>query len=87
MDQNDNPTPEQAEALFEEALDLAESHLVKAMQVKADLAPYVAVAMIETAVNHAVEVTSAEDVVAMLHDLIGQIEADMAGGDNDNDEA
>jgi hypothetical protein len=86
MDDNQTPTPEQAEALFDEALDLADAHLVKAMQVKEELAPYVAVAMIETAVNRAVEVTSAQDVVEMLHDLIGQIEADL-GGDNDNDQA
>jgi len=40
------------------------------------LGPYVAVAMIEAAVNTAVDETSHEDVVDMLRDLANQIEED-----------
>jgi hypothetical protein len=45
------------------------------------LSSYVAVAMIEAAVNQAVEETSHEDVVDMLRDLASQIEQDAEEGD------
>lgn len=65
-----------AEAMFEKALDIAEKHLEKAIADGGPLGPYVAVAMIEAAVNVAVDETSHEDVVDMLRDLAAQIEAD-----------
>ncbi|EWY36130.1 hypothetical protein N825_29685 [Skermanella stibiiresistens SB22] len=65
-----------AEAMFDKALDLAEKHLQAAMREGGPLSSYVAVAMIEAAVNQAVEETSHEDVVDMLRDLATQIEQD-----------
>lgn len=67
-----------AEELFEKALDLADTHLDMALTKAGQLAPYVAVAMIEAAVNRAVEATSGEDVISILEDLISQIETDLA---------
>lgn len=64
------------DAMFDKALEIAEKHLERAMQDGGTLAPYVAVAMIEAAVNAAVEETSHEDVVDMLRDLANQIEED-----------
>ena len=77
-----NDSSQTAEALFDKALEIAEKHLEKAIQEGGALGPYVAVAMIEAAVNAAVEETSHEDVVDMLRDLASQIEAD-AEGDED----
>lgn len=74
-----------AEAMFEKALDIAEKHLEKAIADGGPLGPYVAVAMIEAAVNAAVDETSHEDVVDMLRDLAAQIEAD-ADAEDDEDE-
>jgi len=65
-----------AEQLFDKALDIAEKHLESAMKEGGPLSAYVAVAMIEVAVNQAVDETSHEDVVDMLRDLADQIEAD-----------
>ena len=76
-DQNNSP----AEAMFDKALDLAEKHLEAAMNEGGPLSSYVAVAMIEAAVNQAVEETSHEDVVDMLRDLASQIEQDAEEGD------
>lgn len=74
------------EQMFEKALGISENHLETALREDADLAPYVAVAMIEVAVNHAVDMTSPEDVVSILQDLIGQIESEMDEEDEDGDE-
>ncbi len=49
------------------------------MQAHPQSAAYIAVAMIEAAVNHAVGLTTPEDVISMLHDLIEQIEGDYVG--------
>jgi hypothetical protein len=74
-----------AEALFEQALKVAEKHLNAAMEEAGPLGPYVAVAMIEAAVNIGVEVAGPEDISEMLTDLAGQIEAD-GGASNDDEE-
>ena len=47
------------------------------------LGPYVAVAMIEAAVNSAVDETSHEDVVDMLRDLANQVEEDADAEEDD----
>ncbi|HEV7370084.1 hypothetical protein [Arenibaculum sp.] len=79
-DQSNSP----ATAMFDKALDIAEKHLEQAMQEGGPISAYVSVAMIEAAVNQAVEVTSHEDVIGMLRDLADQIEADAEdGGDED----
>lgn len=72
-----------AAAMFDKALDLAEKHLLEAMKEGGPLSAYVAVAMIEAAVNQAVEQTSHEDVIGMLRDLADQIEADAENPDED----
>lgn len=72
MSENDTT----AEALFEKALAIAEKNLEAAMTEGGPLAAYVAVAMIEVAVNQAVEETTHQDVVDMLRDLATQIEED-----------
>jgi len=81
MSDNKNSTAEQ---LFDKALDLAEKHLEAAMKEGGPLSTYVAVAMIEVAVNQAVEETSHEDVADMLRDLADQIEADSEGESDEN---
>ena len=78
-----NDSNQTAEALFEKALSVAEKHLEMAIKEGGPLGPYVAVAMIEAAVNAAVDETSHEDVVDMLRDLASQIEQD---ADNDDEE-
>lgn len=79
-------SPDPTEAMFDQALDIAEKHLGQGLREGGPLAPYVAVAMIEAAVNQAVTATSAEDVVAMLQDLIEQIEAEnLANGADDGE--
>ncbi len=65
-----------ADAMFDKALDIAEKHLKRSVEEGGVLGPYVAVAMIEAAVNTAVDETSHEDVVDMLRDLANQIEED-----------
>jgi hypothetical protein len=72
-----------AAAMFDKALDLAEKHLLEAMKEGGPLSAYVAVAMIEAAVNQSVEQTSHEDVIGMLRDLADQIEADAETPDED----
>ena len=79
-------THDETEQLFDKALDVAETHLENALKESGELAPYVAVAMIEAAVNQAVDMTSAEDVVSMLRDLTAQIEADGDFDDDDDDD-
>ena len=76
-------TNQTAEALFDKALSVAEKHLDMAIKEGGPLGPYVAVAMIEAAVNAAVEETSHEDVIDMLRDLASQIEADSDEDDED----
>lgn len=76
-------TNQPAEAMFDKALDIAEKHLDRAIKEAGPLGPYVAVAMIEAAVNVAVDETSHEDVVDMLRDLAAQIEADADSEDDD----
>lgn len=76
-------TNQTAEALFEKALSVAEKHLDAAIQEGGPLGPYIAVAMIEAAVNAAVDETSHEDVIDMLRDLAAQIEADAEESDED----
>lgn len=67
---------EDTEELFEKALDIADTHLEAALTEAGPLAPYVAVAMVEAAVNRAVDATSGDDVISILQDLITQIEND-----------
>ena len=65
-----------AEAMFEKALDVAEKHLEAAVKEGGALGAYVAIAMIEAAVNQAVEHASNADIAEMLRDLAEQIEND-----------
>ena len=76
-----NDSNQTAEALFDKALSVAEKHLEMAIKEGGPLGPYVAVAMIEAAVNAAVDETSHEDVVDMLRDLASQIEQDADSDD------
>lgn len=78
-----DPNTSAAEQLFDKALDLAEKHLEAAMKEGGALSGYVAIAMIEAAVNQAVEETSHEDVADMLRDLADQIEADAEEGEDE----
>ena len=78
-----NDSNQTAEALFDKALSVAEKHLEAAIKEGGPLGPYVAVAMIEAAVNAAVDETSHEDVVDMLRDLASQIEQDADADDEE----
>jgi hypothetical protein len=75
-----------AEALFEKALEIADKHLDAAGTEAGPLADYVVVAMIEAAVNRAVDVAGHEDIVDMLRDLAAQIESDRGEDDGEEDE-
>ncbi len=76
-----------AEALFDQALEVADKHLDEALKEGGALADYVTVAMIEAAVNRAVDVAGHEDIAEMLRDLANQIEADMdSDGDDEEDD-
>ncbi|MEI8394816.1 MAG: hypothetical protein WCF85_08785 [Rhodospirillaceae bacterium] len=79
----DPSTDLSADAMFDKALEVAEKHLKRAIEEGGVLGPYVAVAMIEAAVNTAVDETSHEDVVDMLRDLASQIEEDADNEDED----
>lgn len=70
-------TAQSAEALFEKALEVADKNLDAAIKEAGPLADYVTVAMIEAAVNRAVDVAGHEEIVDMLRDLATQIESDM----------
>jgi hypothetical protein len=72
-----------AEAMFEKALDVAEKHLQNAVREGGALGPYVSIAMIEAAVNTAVEHASNADIADMLRDLAEQIENDADEEDED----
>ncbi|HYG85320.1 MAG TPA: hypothetical protein VD978_03595 [Azospirillum sp.] len=78
-----NDSNQTAEALFDKALSIAEKHLEMAVKEGGPLGPYVAVAMIEAAVNAAVDETSHEDVIDMLRDLAAQIEQDADADDEE----
>ncbi len=80
MSSQDN-NDDEVEAMFDQALTLAETNLDTLMQANPDSAAYIAVAMIEAAVNRAVELATPEDVTSMLQDLIDQIEGDLSGED------
>lgn len=75
-----------AEALFDKALEIADKHLEAAAGEAGPLADYVVVAMIEAAVNRAVDVAGHADIAEMLRDLAGQIEDDMDGDDDEEDD-
>lgn len=75
-----------AEALFDKALEIADKHLEAASGEAGPLADYVLVAMIEAAVNRAVEVAGHADIAEMLRDLAGQIEDDMENGDDEDED-
>ena len=75
---NNPPANDETEELFEKALVIAEKHLDAACEESGDLADYVAVAMIEVAVNQAIDVAGHEDIVSVLRDLADQIEQDIA---------
>jgi len=77
---------ENAEALFDKALEVADRHLDAAIKEAGALGDYVIVGMIEAAVNRGVEVAGHEDIVDMLRDLAQQIENDMENEDADDDE-
>ena len=64
------------DALYDKAADIAEKHLEAAINEGSGLEYLVAVMMVESAVNTAVELTSRDDIIRLLKDLVEQIEAD-----------
>lgn len=79
------PTGQNAEIMFDKALEVADKHLDAAIKDSGPLGDYVTVAMIEAAVNRAVDVAGHEDIADMLRDLASQIESDM-NSEEDGDE-
>lgn len=67
----------QMEALYDKAADIADKHLVAALEEGGALGYLVGVMMVEAAVNAAAEATSREDIVRLLKDLAIQIEQDI----------
>ena len=70
-------TEESLDSQYDKAADLAERHLAAALEEGGELDYLVAIMMVEAAVNAAAEITSREDVVRLLTDLIRQIETDI----------
>jgi hypothetical protein len=67
----------QMEALYDQAADIADKHLVAALEEGGALGYLVGVMMVEASVNAAAEATSREDIVRLLKDLAAQIEQDI----------
>ncbi len=72
-----------SDVVFEKALAIAEKHLKKAIEEGCVIGPYVAVAMIESAVNIAVDEVGHEDVIDMLRELANQVEEDAKSDPDD----
>jgi len=68
---------EPMDALYDKAAEIADRHLVAALEEGGALGYLVGVMMIEAAVNAAAEATSREDIVRLLKDLTAQIEQDI----------
>jgi len=69
------------EAAYDKAAEIAERHLTSALGETGVPDYLIAVMMIEAAVNAAVDLTSAEDILKLLQDLTEQIAADAAEGE------
>ncbi len=65
-----------SEELYDKAADIAEKHLGAAIEEGGDIEYLVAVMMVEASVNTAVELTSRDDIIRLLKDLVEQIESD-----------
>ncbi len=70
-----------SEQLYDKAAEIAEKHLGAAIEEGGDIEYLVAVMMVEASVNTAVELTSREDIVKLLKDLVEQIESDVDDDD------
>ena len=70
---------------YDKALSLAEKHLETAIKSSGDLAEYLAVAMIEAAVNQSSELADPEELADFLRELADGIIGDGKGGDEDED--
>ena len=71
-----------AEDMFDQALAIADKHLDAALDEAGPLADYVAVAMVEAAVNAAVDAAGHEDIAKVLRELADQIEKDAEEGED-----
>jgi hypothetical protein len=71
-----------AEDMFDQALAIADKHLDAALDEAGPLADYVAVAMVEAAVNAAVDAAGHEDIAKVLRELADQIEKDAEDGED-----
>jgi len=74
----------QMEAFYEKAADIANKHLVMALEEGDALGNLVGLMMIEVAVNAFADATSREDVVRLLKDLVVQIEQDIKENPEDD---
>ncbi|HLY57545.1 MAG TPA: hypothetical protein VKS60_18420 [Stellaceae bacterium] len=70
------------DALYDKAAEIADRHLAGALEAGGEIDYLVAVMMIEAAVNAAVDLTSAADIVVLLKDLVRQVEEDAEAEDN-----
>jgi len=70
-----------SDALYDRAADIAEKHLAAALEEAEEIEYLVAVMMIEASVNMAVELTSRDDIIKLLKDLVVQIESDESEDD------
>ncbi len=69
--------------MYDQAAEIAQKHLDMALDEAGPLENLVAIMMVEAAVNAAVDATSREDIVRLLEDLVGQIEADEDGDEEE----
>lgn len=70
----------QYEAIYDKALAISEKKLEDALRDGGqELAPFVAVTMIEAAVNSAADLLPLEDVAEMLQNILEQMNEDLEG--------
>lgn len=66
--------------LYDRALEISEKKMMEALNdAGKELAPFVAVTMIEAAVNEAADRLPLEDVAAMLQTILDQMQEDLEG--------
>jgi len=71
---------------YDKALSLAEKHLETAIKSGGDLAEYLAVAMIEAAVNQTSEIADPDELADFLRELADSLISDDGGKSDDEDE-
>ena len=71
---------------YDKALSLAEKHLETVVKSSGDLADYLAVAMIEAAVNLSSDIADPDELADFLRELADSLLGDDTGGEDETDD-